>query len=117
MARMDRVMFFLERLRESGVTLPENIQRLEPCAEAQHPDCYIYSFGTRRLHIATREGDDGRLSLVVRCGGGFLDFIEFAKRHGKLEQLKLQRQLGNSGSYSIQLVSVMSQGAVHVKER
>jgi len=117
-ALMDRVMnVFLDKLREAGVVLPENILRLEACGEAQHPDCYIYSFGTRRLHVASREGEDGRISLVVRCGGGFLDFTEFAKRHGNLEQLKLQRRLGSACNQTIQLVSVMSQGSVHVKER
>merc|ERR1712178_478494 len=116
LARMDRVMgVFLEKLREAGVVLPENIRRLEACAEPQHPDCYIYSFGTRRLHVATREGDGGRLSLVVRCGGGFLDFADFAKRHGNIEQLRLQRRPDSRCNQTIRLTSVLAKGALQLQ--
>merc|ERR1712151_1378482 len=106
---MDRVMdTFLAKLREAGYELPENIQRLEACRDQQHADCFVYSFGTRRLHLATRELESGRLSLVVRCGGGFFDFAEFALRNGAVEQIKLQRRGGNDAKESVHLISVLA---------
>lgn len=29
--------------------------------------------------------------MVVRCGGGFMDFAEFGRKNGSVEQLKLLR--------------------------
>jgi len=109
MQRLDRVMEeFLEKLREAKVVIPSNLRRLGPCEEPLHPNCVLYSFGTRRLHIQVREGDNGQLTLVVRCGGGFLDFVAFVRRHGSLEELKLQRRVDATGRERIQLVSVMT---------
>merc|ERR1719265_2592508 len=107
---------FVEKLQEAGVILPENFARLEECAEPGHSSCYVYSFGTRRLHINTREGDGGRLTLVVRCGGGYLDFLDFAARHGRVEDLKLKRLSDSKGHGRIQLTSVMSHGAVRLAD-
>lgn len=115
--RLDRVMnVFVERLIEAGVVLPENLQRIKECGEPLHPGCFIYSFGTRRVHIAVREGDSGRLALVVRCGGGFLDFAEFARRHGSLEQLRFQRRPESGGRQLVQLSSVLAGRCVRVRE-
>jgi len=118
MERMDRIMtLFLEKLAEASIVVPSNFTRVGACEEPQHPRCYVYSFGTRRLHLAVREGDGGRLTLVVRCGGGFLDFVEFARRHGGVEQLKLQRRTDPQGGQTVQLVSVLAGRSVNVHER
>jgi len=116
--RMDRVVgLFLQKLQEANVVLPENFARLGQCEEPQHPGCFVYAFGTRRLHISLREGEGGRLTLVVRCGGGFLDFVGFVRRHGGLEQLKLTRRPDSRGGQHIQLVSVLTRGTLTVRER
>merc|ERR1712032_1570074 len=80
-ARMERVMgVFLDHLVTAGVVMPNNFQRVGRCGARNDPQpCYIYRFGTRRLHINLRELEGGRLCLVVRCGGGFFDFAEFAR--------------------------------------
>jgi len=83
---------FVQALQSAGVVMPENIRCLDQCASKQHPGCFQYVFGTRRALMATRMTGEGRLLLVVRCGGGFLDFVEFARRHGSLEQLSLLRE-------------------------
>jgi len=115
--RLDRVMsVFVERLIEAGMVLPENLGRIKECGEPLHPGCFIYSFGTRRVHIAVREGDAGRLALVVRCGGGFLDFADFARRHGSLEHLRFQRRPDSGGRQLIQLSSVLAGRTMRVKE-
>jgi len=80
------------------VDLPANIQLVEKCNEKEHGGCFVYRFGTRRLHVTTQAVDDGRLLLVVRCGGGFADFGTFAKRHARSENVKLQRKLGTTAS-------------------
>merc|ERR1712118_116140 len=98
---------FIDQLRAAGVALPDNIRRIGNCEDQSHANCFIYSFGTRRLHISVREADAGRLLLVVRCGGGFVDFAEFAMRHGSLEQLKLQRE-EVQGRKVVRLSSVLS---------
>merc|ERR1719461_221779 len=108
---MERVMAtFVEQLQTAGVVLPGNIQRIEECADPRHPACYVYSFGTRRMHVAARVTDSGRLLLVVRCGGGFIDFVEFVRRHGSLEHLRLERRSGGSSSSNevIRMSSVLS---------
>jgi len=79
--------------------------------------CFVYGFGTRRLHLAARSTDDGRLVLVVRCGGGFMDFLDFARRHGGLERLRLQRQVGALGAGRVCLTSVLAEGHVQIRER
>eukprot|EP00747_Dinoflagellata_sp_TGD_P162324 gnl/TRDRNA2_/TRDRNA2_179787_c0_seq1.p1 gnl/TRDRNA2_/TRDRNA2_179787_c0~~gnl/TRDRNA2_/TRDRNA2_179787_c0_seq1.p1 ORF type:complete len:606 (+),score=81.35 gnl/TRDRNA2_/TRDRNA2_179787_c0_seq1:71-1888(+) len=116
LARMDRMMeTFIERLRAAGVALPDNIRRIGTCEDQSHSSCFIYSFGTRRLHVSAREADAGRLLLVVRCGGGFVDFAEFAMRHGSLEQLKLHRQ-DAQGRQVVRLSSVLSSREFRVRE-
>jgi len=118
LARLDRVVaVLLERLCGAGVTVPDNFRRLEVCAEPQHERCFTYSFGTRIIHLSTREGTGGRITLVVRCGGGFLDFVEFVRRNGSLEQLRLQRTLeADVGSQHVSLATVLVQGRRQVKQ-
>merc|ERR1711977_162682 len=111
--RIERVVAtFVEGLRAAGVVLPENFQRLGRCGSRTDPQpCYIYRFGTRRVHMSVREFGGGRLCLVVRCGGGFLDFAEFARKNGSTEQMKLlkiQRQENEAGRQVLQLASVFS---------
>jgi hypothetical protein len=104
-------------LQADGVVLPENIRMVCPCKEDKHNRCFVYRFGTRRLHFATRSTDDGRVTLVVRCGGGFMDFLDFARRHGGLEQLRLLRQMGANGTGQVHLSSTLSAGRVRVREK
>merc|ERR1719453_2554764 len=92
--RVERAMASnIKQLVDAGVELPHNIQLATKCQEKEHGGCFIYRFGTRRLHVTTQAVDDGRLLLVVRCGGGFADFAEFAKRHARSERVKLQHKL------------------------
>lgn len=117
--RMERVMTtFVEALEAANVALPGNIHRIEQCRASQHASCFVYSFGTRRLHVATRATESGRLLLVVRCGGGFIDFIEFARRHGSLESMRVERnnQLRASGGGVVRLTSVLSRGKLRVQQ-
>jgi len=87
--RMDRVMtHVLQQLRGAAAQFPDNIERLEAESDPRNKGCFLYSFGTRRLHITVREGDGKKLSLVVRSGGGYLDFAEFVNKNGTLEQAK-----------------------------
>merc|ERR1719422_415413 len=71
LARIERVMgVFVSQLLAAGVVLPENFERVGRCGARTDPQpCYIYRFGTRRLHLSIREAEGGRLCLVVRCGG------------------------------------------------
>jgi len=112
LARLDRVVsILLAKLDEAGMVVPSNFRRLEKCSEPQHESCVTFNFGSRRLHISTREGAGGRLTLVVRCGGGFLDFVEFVRRNGALEQLKLDRLQNTEGEgQQLSLTSVLVQG-------
>lgn len=115
--RLDRVMaFLLDNLVQAGVPMPSNIQRIDHCSQPEHDACYVYSFGTRRLHIATREGDAGRITLVVRIGGGFIDFLEFVKRNGTLEKLRFDRRPDSRGHQHVRLCSVMQNGRTEVRE-
>jgi len=112
-ARFERVVTtFVEQLEASGVTIPDNFQRVGRCGARQDPQpCYIYRFGTRKLHMNLRETEGGRLCLVVRCGGGFLDFAEFARKNGTSEQLRIARmqcQTSTRGRTLIQAASVLS---------
>jgi len=119
LARMDRVMaHFLSSLRDAGVTLPANVQRVGNCQEVPpHTACYVYCFGTRRLHVSTREAEGGKLLLVVRIGGGFVDFVEFAQKHGSLEHLRLEkRDAEERGKHVVRLSSVLSSRHRRVKE-
>lgn len=113
--RMERVMAtFVEAMEAAQIALPDNIRRIQQCAAPQHQSCFVYNFGTRRMHVATRVTDAGRLLLVVRCGGGFIDFVEFSRRHGSMEQLRLHKRPGSSGQGRevVRLTSVMSRGQV-----
>eukprot|EP00931_Biecheleriopsis_adriatica_P058299 TRINITY_DN3465_c0_g2_i1.p1 TRINITY_DN3465_c0_g2~~TRINITY_DN3465_c0_g2_i1.p1 ORF type:complete len:674 (+),score=79.76 TRINITY_DN3465_c0_g2_i1:174-2195(+) len=113
LAQVDRAMdSLLDALRQADVVLPNNIRRLQRCRVEGHSNCLVYSFGTRRVHLATRGTEAGRLDIVVRCGGGYMDFIEFARRHGSLEQLRLQRQQGIGGREVVRMTSVLSSGRI-----
>jgi len=115
-ARVERVVgTFIEALQVAAVALPGNIHQIRQCDAVQHAGCFVYSFGTRRLHVATRATEAGRLLLVVRCGGGFIDFIEFARRHGNVELLRQQRSIAPpaaGGREVIRFTSVMAKGKV-----
>lgn len=106
------VAHFVQMMHDQGVALPDNIRMVSQCKEAAHRRCFVYRFGTRRLHFAARAMDDGRLLLVVRCGGGFMDFVEFARRHGGLEQIKLRKQLEASGV--VRVNRVLQSGSIKV---
>jgi len=54
--------------------------------------------------------------LVVRIGGGFIDFVEFVRRNGSLEKLRLERRPDSKGHEHIRLSSVMSHGRMQVRE-
>lgn len=111
-ARIERcVQTFVNALQAADTALPDNIRRIQRCA-SEHPGCFVYNFGTRRVHMATRAAESGRLMLVVRCGGGYMDFIEFARRHGRLEQLRIQRKAEPGGREVVRVTSVLSQGKV-----
>jgi len=115
LCQLDRVMAeILFKLQEANVALPSNVGRVATCSSTEHAACYVYSFGTRRVHISTREGEGGRLTLVVRVGGGFMDFVEFAHRHGFIEHLKLGDSSSSDGTRRIHLTSVMSNGRVRL---
>jgi hypothetical protein len=114
--RLDRVMnTFLERLQAAGVVVPVNFQRLRQCGMDQHAKCYVYRFGTRRLHVQV-QNQGGRLSIVVRCGGGFLDFATFAQRHGRMEQLKLHPRSDLQGNQTMRFNSVLRGSGFKIKE-
>lgn len=119
-ARIERVMaVFVEQLLAAGVTIPENFERVGRCGARNDPQpCYIYRFGNRRLHINIREEKGGRLCLVVRCGGGFLDFVEFARKNGSAEQMKLLKmhRRGVQGREVLQIASVYSNGERRIRE-
>jgi len=116
--RVERAMKFnIGHLVDAGVELPGNIQLVGNCKEQQHGGCFVYRFGTRRLHVTTQAVDDGRLLLVVRCGGGFADFAEFARRHARSENAKLQSKLATSayaGCGPLRLGSAFSKGGFGV---
>jgi len=115
-ARMERAMgIILEQLIAAGIVLPSNIAMASSCREADHSGCFVYRFGTRRLHLSTRMEEDGRLLVVVRCGGGFADFAEFARRHGSLENIKYKRQSGGPGKGVLRLNSVLSKGSPRLR--
>lgn len=110
--QMERAMaHFIAMAEAQGVTLPPNIRLIAPCKEAAHKRCFVYSFGTRRLHFAVRQETDGRLQVVVRCGGGFMDFMDFARRNGGLEQLRMRRVTG-----TVHMNSVLVAGRMRVRE-
>eukprot|EP00931_Biecheleriopsis_adriatica_P010030 TRINITY_DN111123_c0_g1_i1.p1 TRINITY_DN111123_c0_g1~~TRINITY_DN111123_c0_g1_i1.p1 ORF type:complete len:620 (+),score=85.86 TRINITY_DN111123_c0_g1_i1:87-1862(+) len=114
--RVERAMStFIEHLVTDGVVVPDNVSRVATCAASQHPNCYVYRFGTRRLHVGVQAGVCGRLSLVVRVGGGFMDFAEFARRHGRMEQIRLHQSKPSEGRTVVRLTSVLSKGQREVK--
>mmetsp|Transcript_98899 Transcript_98899/g.176200 ORF Transcript_98899/g.176200 Transcript_98899/m.176200 type:complete len:642 (+) Transcript_98899:33-1958(+) len=102
----------LEYFSAANIIVPDNLQRVGKCS-AEHKNCFVYRFGSRKIHMSTRVSADGRLSLVVRCGGGFMDFIEFVRRHGSLEQLKLQGPFQGTARFS----SVLSGGRLRVRSQ
>jgi hypothetical protein len=115
--QIERVMsHFIGLLKRDGVSLPQNIRLVGPCKEASHQHCFVYRFGTRRLHFATRSRDNGRLVLVVRCGGGFMDFLSFARRHGGLEHLRMQREIEGNASGRVHLHSVLTERRMHIRK-
>lgn len=84
----------VERLTEEGLgnAVPENLVLVEKCSLKQHVGCFVYRFGTRRIHICARTMPASKeLLVVVRCGGGFVDFADFVRRHGGHEQSLRQR--------------------------
>jgi len=65
----------------------------------------VYQFGTRKIHAAILSG-----SLVVRVGGGYMKFVDFVKKYGKFESIKIvkadsslgqQTMLRTSGTYKM----------------
>merc|ERR1712014_462691 len=119
--RVERAMAFnIGQLVAAGVELPPNIQLVDKCHEKQHGGCFVYRFGTRRLHVTTQAVEDGRLFLVVRCGGGFADFGEFAKRHARSEIAKLQQKYPTpaiAGCGVLRLSSAFSKRGLSVGNR
>lgn len=116
--RMERVMaVFTDALQSAQVPMPDNIRRIQRCTAPQHAGCFVYNFGTKRMHVATRMTEAGRLLLVVRCGGGFIDFVEFARRHGSVEQLRIQKRpaSGVGGREVVRLTSVLARGKVRAR--
>jgi len=49
----------------------------------------VYQFGTRKIHATILAG-----SLVVRVGGGYMKFVEFVKKYGKFESIKIIKAQG-----------------------
>lgn len=100
--RLERVVnHVLEQLRLEGVELPDNICRMEHSVPMQRS--HVYRFGTRQLHLNVREAEAGKLLLIVRTGGGFNDFADFCRRHGRLE-LARWRQSAMRASMSTPLL-------------
>uniref|UniRef100_A0A7S4NPD2 GAR domain-containing protein n=1 Tax=Paramoeba aestuarina TaxID=180227 RepID=A0A7S4NPD2_9EUKA len=62
--------------------VPSNFQRLEEG---------VYQFGTRKIHASILAG-----SLVVRVGGGYMKFIDFVKKYGKFESIKIIKAQASS---------------------
>jgi len=115
-AQIERVVrHFVGLLEAEGALLPDNIHFIAPCREAAHQRCFVYRFGTRRLHFAARPTDDGRLTLVVRCGGGFMDFMDFVRRNGAVERMRLLRQIGAHSTGRLSMTSVRAAGRVQVR--
>merc|ERR1712232_710682 len=111
----ERAMAFnVRQLVAAGVELPANLHIVDQCKE--HRGCFVYRFGTRRLHVTTQAVDDGRLLLVVRCGGGFADFYEFATRHAPSENVKLQRKLATQ-SQVLRLSRAFSKSGLSIGNR
>eukprot|EP00746_Dinoflagellata_sp_MGD_P000349 gnl/MRDRNA2_/MRDRNA2_100626_c0_seq1.p1 gnl/MRDRNA2_/MRDRNA2_100626_c0~~gnl/MRDRNA2_/MRDRNA2_100626_c0_seq1.p1 ORF type:complete len:277 (-),score=64.16 gnl/MRDRNA2_/MRDRNA2_100626_c0_seq1:87-917(-) len=96
-------------MRAVGMIVPENCAQVAAC-ESGHGHCFLYQYGTKRVHITERKVA-GRIVLIVRCGGGFLDFVEFSKRYGKIEQSKLARD----SDRRVQMTSVLSKGRMVLK--
>lgn len=106
---------FIEHLAEHGVVIPDNVSRIAQCGSKQHSSCYVYRFGTRRLHVGVQEGLDGRLALVVRCGGGFMDSAKLARRNGRIEQIRMNQTKLSEGRIVVHVTSVLSKGQRQVK--
>merc|ERR1712080_69991 len=53
-ARIERaVAHFVGLLRAEDAVIPENLRLIAACKEPQHRGCFVYRFGTRRLHFTT----------------------------------------------------------------
>jgi hypothetical protein len=111
-SRMERAMLtFVDALRNADVAMPDKIYRIEESKAAQHSNCFVYRFGSRRIQVATKLTDEGRVLLLVRCGGGFIDFVQFSRRHGSLDKVRLQKT-SEGGRDVVRVTSVLSQGKV-----
>jgi len=109
--RMDRLVeALLTGLLNDNVLIPDNIHRIAACPMG-HQTCFIYKFGTKRIHVAEKSGEP-----VVRAGGGFMTFKDFAMRHGSAEYAKLLRSQRNGAGEAPRVVtSVMMRGKVGLR--
>ena len=106
----------LAHLKSEGHLMPDNIEIIERCSSKGHTRCATYKFGTKVLHVSSQAADAGRLTLVVRCGGGFLDFMEYVKRYGNVEALHWGRQLDSQSRNTVHFTSTLSNGRRQLKE-
>jgi len=99
----------LDEIRESDMPIPGNFGRISEG---------FYQFGTRKIRAQILSG-----SLVVRVGGGFMTFLEFVQKYGRLESVKVVRATGDQqGATTVvrrgsTLSTVSSQGALGVHQR
>lgn len=114
--QVERVVgVFMEAIVASGIVVPTNVRRIGRCQLPSDKGCFVYNFGTRKLHVSTRANEQGRLLLVVRCGGGFIDFVQFCRRHGGTENLcmtKATAERSQGGTGIIRFTAVLSQRTV-----
>jgi hypothetical protein len=68
-------------LSSSEDVIPSNFMRLSEG---------VYQFGTRKIHAVIMSGN-----LVVRVGGGYMKFVEFVKKYGKFESIKIIKMKEN----------------------
>lgn len=116
----------LDGLKSDGHVIPDNVQPVGQCTEPHHNCCVVFQFGTKLVHVTARVAGAGRLCvicgtacgrlLVVRCGGGFLDFVEYVKKHGNLEALQLARRTEAQGQSASRLNSTLSDGRARITE-
>jgi hypothetical protein len=109
--RMDLLLeALLGRLSNDGVVAPDNVKRIFACPN-QHADCFVYRFGTKKVHVTERAGQP-----VVRAGGGFLSFMEFVQRHGVTEQAKLEKARRKAGQEPPKMtVSILVGGRISLR--
>jgi chromosome segregation ATPase len=70
-----------------GLYIPPNFKRISAGK---------YQFGTRQLSVLAQRGGGG---LVVRVGGGHMDFREFLAKYGKVEFDKVVRAPGGERAF------------------